>query len=104
MAALPLGSRSRICSAMVDLPAPGGPAMATMKRFDFPACLKIVAATEATPDMACVPVSVEPALHRPSHCSISRSCPQPPPALTALSACQAVALLFTDTVMPGMNG
>jgi CheY-like chemotaxis protein len=24
--------------------------------------------------------------------------------LTALSACQAVALLFTDTVMPGMNG
>ncbi len=40
---------------MVDLPAPGGPATATIVRLDFAACLKMAAAMVAIVDRAISP-------------------------------------------------
>src|SRR5918995_4951137 len=50
-AAEPSGSRSCNCDDSVDLPEPGGPAMATMKRRSPPARLKMVATMCAISDI-----------------------------------------------------
>src|SRR5262245_26960048 len=54
-AALPSGSTLSNSSTTVDFPAPGGPAPATITRFDLPACLKMAAAILAISDMASQP-------------------------------------------------